>query len=283
MSLDARQAQVHRWNELKERRVFLAVATFAMPLIMPLSISAIGPWAALACLVAWLLLLRATLQARCGRCLGRFADGVVLPVNSHCRQCGSPQFAPPQLFGPFEDPQAVAATTVPPPREMSDRSRRWVGALQAIAGGFVLLMVSRTLMNGFAGVWEFWTRAAFAALAMVGGVALYRGQRSGYGITRFVLTAQLVSFVLPGAAYEMLAGVHGGVRFGSEGVGAHFGWASSTLLWVGDTTGWRVYLNIVALVLLTLIPDPDEPTPVDCGVAPKRAILGDAEPSTPPT
>lgn len=190
--------------------------SFSLPLTLPLSISWLGPWAGLGWVGVWLGLLGITLKTRCPRCRRRFADGLVLPLNSHCRHCGCPQFAPTQLFGPFED----SATPVAPSRsevapEVSRRVRLWIGAGQVVAGTFILATYGATMMRGALGIWELWSRVGFAALAVIGGVA-----------------------------------------FGTEGVNANIGWMSNVLLWIGDTTGWRIKVNLLTLALLALIPNP---------------------------
>ena len=235
----------------------LVAFSCSLPLTLPLSISWLGPWAGLGWVCAWLAALGVALHTRCPRCLRRFADGLVLPLNSYCRHCGVPQFAPPQLFGPFEDAAKQVSPSLPEAApEVSRRVRRWIGGGQVAAGGVILATYGATMMRGVLGVWELWSRAGFAALAVIGGIALYRGQRSGYSLTRLVLAAQVLSFVLPGAAYEAYAGFYGGISFGTDGIRLNAGWMSNVLLWVGETTGWRIRLNVLALVLLALIPDP---------------------------
>jgi len=254
---------------LTERRLILLITTAAAPITLLAVAPHRGPWTALGIVALWLIAFHWSRAWRCPRCGEQFAAGAALPLNSYCRHCGVPQYAPLSLHGPFEQHEAGANTSLTA-RERNQLSVRWqriVGGSQAVAGALILVFIGRIAPNTVLGAWQEWSRVGFAALAMLGGAALFSGNRSGYTITRLVLAAQVVSFVVPGAAYEMSAGLYAGLRVGSDSLGASGGWRSGFTLWVGQTTGWMVSLNLFALALLSLIPPAHSAEP-----APTRAL-----------
>lgn len=144
--------------------------------------------------------------------------------------------------------------------ELSTGQRKFVGGAIALAGATALIGHAILPNRSIIFWWQQLFFVSFAGLAMLGGAALYRGVRSGYPLARAVLISQIIGFVVPGAAYQVLAGPFGILRARAGTVGFHIGWESSFVVWVGETTGWMVDVNLLALLLLAFIPRVSPPT-----------------------